>query len=140
MLPRRFDLAICVQVADQLEPTHADSLVASLCDLSDVVLFSAAIPGQGGQGHRNEQWPAYWNARFSGRNFRVVDCLRSRLWNDPRIDPRYVQSAFVYASADRLARNERLRMAGEVGAMPLCVVHPRMFERVTSSETQTQTS
>jgi hypothetical protein len=33
--------------------------------MEEVVLFSAAIPFQGGVGHINEQWPDYWVKYFS---------------------------------------------------------------------------
>jgi hypothetical protein len=41
---RKFDLAISGEVAEHLPAT----LVGTLTSVSDVVLFSAAIPGQGG--------------------------------------------------------------------------------------------
>ncbi|MEV8532456.1 class I SAM-dependent methyltransferase [Streptomyces sp. NPDC051211] len=122
---RRFDLAVCMEVAQQLDPVRADSLVGDLCTLSDVVLFSAAIPGQTGTGHRNEQWPNYWRDRFGQWGYALVDCLRARLWDDPEIEPRYAQNAYLYVGADRLAADGRLRAAAaETGRMPLCVVHP----------------
>ena len=39
-------------------------LVATITKHGDAVLFSAAIPGQGGQDHLNEQWPEYWQKKF----------------------------------------------------------------------------
>jgi hypothetical protein len=47
----RFDLAVCLEVAEHLPPERAESFIRELCDLAPVVLFSAAIPGQGGTGH-----------------------------------------------------------------------------------------
>ena len=124
---RHFDLAICVEVAEHLDAARADSFVEELCELADAVLFSAAIPGQGGGGHRNEQWPPYWRARFSRRRYEPVDCVRPRVWDDDRVAWWYVQSMFLYVGADRLAADQRLR--AEAGRMPLSVVHPRLFER-----------
>lgn len=63
-LQERFDLAISLEVAEHLAPERADSFVADLCAASNVVLFSAAIPGQDGTRHQNEQWPSYWAERF----------------------------------------------------------------------------
>lgn len=127
-LGRRFDLAICMEVAEHLEPARSDSLIADLCDLADVVLFSAAIPGQTGLGDRNEQWPLYWLARFLRQRYELVDCLRPRLWSDDRIEWWYVQNSFLYVSAERLMNDQRLQAgASEAGRMPLCVVHPRLF-------------
>lgn len=50
-----FDLAVCVEVAEHLTPGRAGSFVSELCQLSDMIVFSAAVPGQGGTGHVNEQ-------------------------------------------------------------------------------------
>jgi 2-polyprenyl-3-methyl-5-hydroxy-6-metoxy-1,4-benzoquinol methylase len=61
---RRFDLAICLEVAEHLPSDCAADLVTNLCNAADVVLFSAAIPGQDGTGHINEQWPSYWARLF----------------------------------------------------------------------------
>lgn len=55
MIEGKFDLALCLEVAEHIPEEFADSFVANLCRLSDVVVFSAAIPSQGGQSHVNEQ-------------------------------------------------------------------------------------
>ena len=79
---RKFDLAISCEVAEHLPATSAATLIGTLTSLSDVVLFSAAIPGQGGVHHVNEQWPAYWQALFRARNYSAYDFIRPRIWND----------------------------------------------------------
>src|SRR5205823_6989515 len=45
-LDRRFDLVNCLEVAEHLPAARAASLVENLCRLGDVVVFSAAVPGQ----------------------------------------------------------------------------------------------
>src|SRR5579864_3911534 len=45
---RRFDLAISIEVAEHLSFYRSETFVADLVKLSDVVLFSAALPYQGG--------------------------------------------------------------------------------------------
>lgn len=77
-LERRFDLALSLEVAEHLPAAAADHFVASLTRLASVILFSAAIPDQGGEGHLNEQWPDYWVERFAAHGFGVADVLRSR--------------------------------------------------------------
>ena len=47
---RRYDMAMSLEVAEHLDAGCADRFVADLTQFSDVVLFSAAIPGQGGDG------------------------------------------------------------------------------------------
>lgn len=68
-LHRAFELCICLEVAEHLKPSRAEDLVQFLCSLSDRVLFSAAIPHQGGTGHVNEQWQSWWAALFAGEGF-----------------------------------------------------------------------
>ena len=46
-----FDLVVCLEVAEHLPPRRAATFVAELCQAAPVVVFSAAIPGQGGTGH-----------------------------------------------------------------------------------------
>ena len=69
----KFDLAISLEVAEHLPSSKADDFIDSLTKLSDFVLFSAAIPFQGGIGHINEQWPTYWIALFEKRGYIAVD-------------------------------------------------------------------
>jgi hypothetical protein len=67
----KFDLALCLEVAEHLHPSRAEPLVAYLCSIADNVLFSAAIPYQGGSGHVNEQWQMYWGKLFAQYGFGV---------------------------------------------------------------------
>src|SRR5437868_4403150 len=78
---RKFDLAICCEVAEHLPESAAATVVASLTSLSDDVLFSAAIPRQGGVHHVNERWPDYWQVLFVGRNYSAYDFIRPQIWN-----------------------------------------------------------
>jgi SAM-dependent methyltransferase len=71
-IPRlgRFDVCFCIEVAEHLPGRAASGLVAALTDMSDVVVFTAATPGQGGSHHVNEQPQSYWETRFAERGFR----------------------------------------------------------------------
>ncbi len=111
---RKYDLAVSVEVAEHLPPERADSFVAELAGLSDAVLFSAAIPYQGGAGHVNEQWPAYWAERFARHGFFPRDVFRRRLWDDPDV-------AFWYA------QNLLLYVKGERPSVPAALVHPTCY-------------
>jgi hypothetical protein len=75
-LPRRYDLAISLEMAEHLPPDRAEEFVTSLTALSDYVLFSAAIPFQGGINHLNEQWQHYWADLFAARGYGVHDFIR----------------------------------------------------------------
>ena len=52
---RRFDLAICLEVAEHLESENSEGLIRCLTEVASVIVFSAAVPGQGGSGHINCQ-------------------------------------------------------------------------------------
>ncbi len=73
-LPEK-DLAICLEVAEHIPKENADQLLKLLTSLAPVVCFSAAIPGQGGANHVNEQWPDYWSAKFADRGFCRFDVI-----------------------------------------------------------------
>lgn len=68
----KFDLALCLEVAEHLPSRLSDKLVECLTKVAPVVLFSAAIPGQGGHGHINCQPKQYWVDKFGELNY-VVD-------------------------------------------------------------------
>ena len=63
--PHRYDLAYCVEVAEHLHCEFSDTLVKTVCDCSDTIFFTAARPGQGGEGHWCEQTKNYWLNLFS---------------------------------------------------------------------------
>jgi SAM-dependent methyltransferase len=123
---RRFDLAVCLEVAEHLPAENADTLVDSLTRLAPVVLFSAAIPYQPGTGHVNEQWPEYWRDRFARRDYVVVDVLRDRLWQNDDVATWYRQNLLLFVNRDRLGDYPLLRAEFEsAGDRPyLSRVHP----------------
>lgn len=92
---RRFDLAINLEVAEHLAPASASRHVENLTKLSDVILFSAAIPSQGGQNHVNEQWPSYWAKKFADHGYVFADVLRPIFWQDERVKYWYRQNLFL---------------------------------------------
>ena len=125
-LGRTFDLAISVEVAEHLPEASADGFVASIATHADLVLFSAAVPGQGGTGHVNERWPSYWAKRFEGHGFVTLDPLRPLIWDRDDVMFWYAQNCLLYA------RGAALEKLGDVtGWAPrlLDVVHPAMWSR-----------
>jgi 2-polyprenyl-3-methyl-5-hydroxy-6-metoxy-1,4-benzoquinol methylase len=80
-LEKKFDLALCLEVAEHLEEKDADTLVETLINLSNTIIFTAAVPGQGPRsiGHINEQWPEYWIAKFVSKGFTFQEKLTARL-------------------------------------------------------------
>ena len=65
----RWDIALCLEVLEHIEPEYADVLVQNLVEMSDKLLISAAPPGQGGHYHVNCQPREYWSEKFEGYGF-----------------------------------------------------------------------
>lgn len=101
----KVDLVLSLEVAEHLSPARAESFVADLVAMAPAVLFSAAIPGQGGVGHVNEQWPSFWAGLFAAHGRKPHDVLRARMWTDEAIPAWYRQNAILFlddATADTL--------------------------------------
>ena len=96
-LKGRFDLAVCLEVAEHLPESRSAGLVSDLCDLAEVVLFSAAIPHQTGAGHINLQWPSYWARLFAACGYGFDGMIRRSIWDDDRVEPWYRQNLHIAA-------------------------------------------
>jgi len=121
-----FDLAISLEVAEHLPAESAGTFIESLTELAPVVLFSAAIPYQGGDHHVNEQWPEYWVALFADRNYVAFDCIRSQVWDDPTVAYYYAQNSFVFVDRSKIDNYPALK-SQSVAAGSLSRVHPRRW-------------
>lgn len=95
-LKRKYDLAMSVEVGEHLPENCADTFVDNLCNASDIVLFSAAVPGQGGVEHVNEQLPSYWIKKFNDRGYNCYDLIRAHFWSNQEVEAWYRQNAFIF--------------------------------------------
>ncbi|MCC8358513.1 class I SAM-dependent methyltransferase [Salinimicrobium sediminilitoris] len=77
---KKFDVAMCLEVAEHLDEKRAVSFIKDLTDLSDVIVFSAAIPGQEGTNHVNEQFLKYWVEKFNKYDYKCYDVIRPLIW------------------------------------------------------------
>lgn len=125
-LGRRFDLAVCLEVGEHLAAQAAEHLVNSLVELSDCILYSAAIPFQGGHHHVNEQFLSYWIGLFSRRDYVVVDLIRGRIWEDPSILWWLRQNIVLFVSRKVLETNQKLRSEHQINR-PVSIVHPDIY-------------
>jgi SAM-dependent methyltransferase len=128
-LGRTYDLAISVEVAEHLPPARGPSFVRDLCRLSRRVLFSAAIPGQGGINHQNEQWTTWWSAQFGRHGFKALDLIRPQIWNEKTIPVWYRQNVVLFVHEE-----EREAVSGRMAAESarqcqqlIDIVHPELF-------------
>ena len=129
-LPRaRFDLVTTFEFLEHIDPDKAPAIVAFLTRLTDVVIAGAAIPGQGGRYHVNEQWPAYWQALFAKEGFVAYDFLRPLTWDLESAEPWYVQNAIGYFRGAPPAHVVERATAAALARLqaPAALVHPRMF-------------
>ena len=126
-LGRRFELALSLEVAEHLPASSGSVHIKSLVDLAPVVLFSAAVPGQGGIGHVNEQWQDYWAGLFAEHNYVPVDAIRPVIWKRQEVEPWYAQNVLLYVARDVLAQFPRLEAEAGRNDRLLRVVHPEIF-------------
>lgn len=124
---RSYDLAVCLEVAEHLKPESGVALVKHLVASAPFVLFSAAIPGQLGTDHINEQWQDHWRRLFANEGYVAVDLVRPQVWGLPDVEPWYQQNIILYAGPVGLAAKPELRpVAAELS---LDLVHPTFFNR-----------
>lgn len=126
---RQFDLAESLEVGEHIPERSSRRFVEMLCELAPIVLFSAAIPHQGGTLHVNEQWPEYWARLFSDRGFLAFDVLRPSAWRNEAIAYYYAQNAILYVRSDVAAREPTFRDNRHLFVtQPMALVHPRKWE------------
>lgn len=120
VLSERFDMALCLEVAEHLSIESAPVLVKSLTAASDVIIFSAAVPGQGGQNHINEQWPQWWSALFEKQGYHFYDVFREQFWNNENIAWWYRQNIFLVTKPE-IANRLHLEISDRA------LIHPQLF-------------
>jgi SAM-dependent methyltransferase len=132
-IPSGFDLACWLEVAEHLTAAAGNATVTALCASAPVVMFSAAVPSQGGDHHINEQWPTYWIRRFETHGFRMIDALRPQIMNDQGVAYYYRQNLMMFASEEGLTRHPALRnLPGPPGTHGLEWVHISVHEAALS--------
>lgn len=127
LLDRYFDLAVSLEVAEHLPPARAAGFVHDLTALAPIILFSAAIPGQGGRNHVNEQWPDYWARLFAERDYVPADVIRPAIWDDEAVEWWYRQNTILYCAAAQLPRYPRLAAAAGRKGSVRAEVHPLLY-------------
>jgi hypothetical protein len=125
---RRFDLACSLEVAEHLPEECAENFVAMLVRAAPVVLFSAAIPRQGGTAHLNEQWPTYWANLFAQHRYVAVDCVRPAIYENDHIEWWYRQNILVFCQHGEIPPGWRPTVAG----YDLNRVVPEMIENLVA--------
>lgn len=130
MLDTKYDLAVNLEVAEHLPKDCSNNFVKYLTTNASVVLFSAAPPAQGGEGHINEQWPQYWIELFRSNGFEVVDVIRSIIWNDDKVLTWYKQNTLLFAQKSQAEELKKKIISANSGASDWygnAVIHPDMW-------------
>lgn len=121
LLNKRFDLAISLEVAEHIDEKNSEIFIQSLVSLSDNIVFSAALKGQGGQGHINEEYFEYWKNKFFLYGYNFYDIFRPAFWWNKRVDYWYAQNMFMVSKHEFKEPKERI----------LSAYHPRFIEAIT---------
>ncbi|NJO18632.1 MAG: class I SAM-dependent methyltransferase [Thioploca sp.] len=127
-LEKKFDLVLSLEVAEHSPDKYADLFVNNLTGLGSVIVFSAAIPFQGGENHVNEQWPNYWIELFQKRDYVAIDCLRDKIWNNENVEPWYAQNIILFAQEANL--NNYPYLVQEYSSSQKTIqtkIHPRLW-------------
>jgi SAM-dependent methyltransferase len=120
-LGQRYDLVQSLEVAEHLPGDRAADFIGTLTAHGPLVMFSAAVPGQGGEHHVNEQPLEYWRERFRARGYVAIDYIRPLATANRQIQCWYRFNIVLYAEerhletlsdrlrAFRVPENQRLR-------------------------------
>jgi cyclopropane fatty-acyl-phospholipid synthase-like methyltransferase len=136
-LKKKFDLAISMEVGEHLPHASSKDFIESITKHADVVLFSAAIPGQQGTYHINEQYPEYWAAIFNSLGYTTVDLIRDIIWDDTTIDRWYRQNTLLFIKDTELYKYPTLALKKE--KEKLTKIHPEAFEYFSKRSSSLQT-
>lgn len=123
----RFDLAICLEVAEHLPASSEEAILTTLSKASDIICFSAAIPGQAKttyKWHVNEQWQSYWANLLKARGYSVFDPIRPEIWGNSSIPVWYKQNILLYVKDSLVSGMDFLK---RYIPKQLDIVHPELF-------------
>lgn len=122
LIKEKFDLAISTEVAEHIEEKYCDNFIDNITSASDFILFSAAIPGQCGVNHVNEQWQSYWINKFERRGYFVDLSIRNYFWSEIGITSWRKQNLLFFSKSEQtsIAPNRML----------YDVVHPNIFNNL----------
>jgi hypothetical protein len=122
-ISKKYDLAVCLEVAEHLTDKRAKSFVEELTSISNVILFSAAIPKQGGDHHYNEQWLTYWSRLFEENGFEIHDVMRNIFWGNPNVYWWYKQNMVLVVKKGHFIRGLDQLKYNTIQDL----VHPELF-------------
>tara|TARA_R110002096_G_scaffold401880_1_gene598923 strand:+ start:13609 stop:14433 length:825 start_codon:yes stop_codon:yes gene_type:complete len=127
-LEKKFDLVISLEVAEHILKENAKNFIDSLCFHGDVILFSAAIPGQEGTLHFNEQYNEFWVNLFSQNGYKCFDFLRHEVWNNDMVSWWYRQNILIFIRKGEINNPHYKLMTKDKFTFQNSYVHPKLFD------------
>ncbi len=125
---KKFDLVISIEVAEHIPIEFAENFIETLTNLGDVIVFSAAIPFQGGTFHVNEQWPSYWIKKFNDKGYVPIDCIRKHIWCNNKIAGVYAQNMFFFVKKKVIDQYPNLQKEyQELSEIQMFMIHPSQY-------------
>lgn len=130
----RFDIVTTFEFLEHVRADYAEPVVEFIASLSDTVVMSAAIPGQGGTDHVNERWIDYWTGLFRQYGFEPYDAFRPLVWHDDAIAPWYRQNTiglFRGTVSEKIVQTVQKAVLDQLHNPPR-LVHPGILENVST--------
>lgn len=128
-----FDLAVSLEVAEHLPKKYSAQFVRSLVQLAPIVLFSAAMPFQGGERHINEQWPEFWRDIFDRVGYEKLDLIRGRIWKNSAVKYWYRQNISLFVRKELIPSQpqflEASRYADDLTLVHTSILHTQLGVR-----------
>lgn len=124
---KRYDLAVCLEMAEHVSANRADYIIKTLTQAADVIYFSGATPYSGGMHHINEQWQSYWISKFEHEGYIMVDYIRPKIWNNRNVCYFYAEESFLFVKKEKIEDFPELKQ--EIRDNVICnLVHPIHFK------------
>lgn len=98
---KRVDLVMALEVAEHLPPDYSETFIKNVTEISDIVLFSAALPMQAGANHINTQPLKFWVEIFKKYNYLCFDIIRPQIINEPDVAPWYKQNVLLFVKHEK---------------------------------------
>lgn len=130
-LEKKFDLVLSLEVAEHILPINAKIFIQSLCIHSDVILFSAAVPGQEGTLHFNEQYNQYWVDLFSKNDYQCIDFVRHEIWNNNKISWWYRQNILIFIKKSEIKNPKYSPIVNKLDYNQNTYIHPELLKYKT---------
>lgn len=127
---KKYSLAMSLECAEHLTEPNAKKMIDSLTTLSDIIMFSAAIPHQRGKGHINEHYQSYWVKLFNEKGYQELDIIRSEVWNNPEVRGFYAENIFLYVKTGTLAHEMLNHYTSYNRPQMYDVIHPQVWNNL----------